>query len=138
MCYLSRWNCYDWWRIFIVSNLIGDRIFLQSKPQNSIACHQTLVQSLSTRQYVLPMHIFEFTQMLAELGINAHIVYCTTMAILKFLLINDLILLLLIGWYAFQVYLKLRNNKSCCKNKIFWAFIPLPLDLLIMKDWYNV
>ena len=69
---------------FIISNLIGDHIFLQSKPQNSIACHQTLVQSLGTRQYVLPMHIFEFTQMLAELGINAHIVYCTTMAILKF------------------------------------------------------
>ena len=35
--------CYDWWLIFIVLNLIGDRIFLQSEPQNSIAYHQTIV-----------------------------------------------------------------------------------------------
>ena len=36
----------------------------------------------------------------------------------------NLILLLLIGWYAFQVYLKLRNNKTCCKNKIFGHLFP--------------
>ena len=41
--------CYHWWYIFIVLNLIGDHIFLWSEPQNSIACHQTLVQGLGTR-----------------------------------------------------------------------------------------
>ena len=41
--------CFDWWHTFVVSNLIGDHIFLWSEPRNSIACHQTLVQGLGTR-----------------------------------------------------------------------------------------
>ena len=44
-----RETCYDWWRIIIVSNLIGDHIVLWSEPRNSIACHQTLVQGLGKR-----------------------------------------------------------------------------------------
>ena len=49
LCYLSAWNFNDWWRIFIVSNLIGKHIFLWSETQNSNACHQTLAQGLGTR-----------------------------------------------------------------------------------------
>ena len=41
--------CYNWWCIFIVSNMIGNHIFLWLEPRNSIACHQTLVQILGTK-----------------------------------------------------------------------------------------
>ena len=45
---------------FIVSNLIGNHIFLWLEPRNSIAHQQTLVQGLgksSTSIYVLPVQL---------------------------------------------------------------------------------
>ena len=47
--YLLCKVCYNWWHIFIVSNLIGSHIFLWLEPQNSIPHQQTLVQGLGKK-----------------------------------------------------------------------------------------
>ena len=72
--------CYDWWRIFIVLNLIGDCILLWSKPQNSIACYQTLVQGMGTRllSYMLitPTHNVLLCSEV-QLSISLVVCYCS-------------------------------------------------------------